>query len=823
MPLDAGITLGRYEICSLLGAGGMAEVYLASDTRLERKVALKILPAALAGDDQRMNRFVLEAKAASALNHPNIITIYEIGEHDNTHFIATEYIAGVTLSTLAGVEPLDVEMALEIAVQVAAALAAAHSANIVHRDVKPENVMIRPDGLVKLLDFGIAKLTEKQSGLAVDSEAATMIRVRTGPNMIIGTASYMSPEQARGQDVDERTDIFSFGVVLYEILAGRLPFEGENAVDMIASILKKEPAPLNLYRPRVPRALQQLIGKCLRKDPAGRYQTAQELLNALKEIKQDVEAQNKLEATAAAAQAASETETRLIEALPTEHAPHARATAGNKFKNRKLAIASVALILLAAIAGLGIWYFGGGSPGTGQIESIAVLPFVNESGSADVEYLSEGMTETLISSLSQLPRLNVKARSSVFRYKGKDVALKQIGRELSVQAILNGRVVQRGQDLILNVELVDARTENILWSANYKRMLTDLISLQSEIARDVSHKLQARLSGADERKVTKNYTASTEAYQLYLKGRFYWNRRTAENLKKAIEQFRAAAERDPNYAPAYVGLADCYVLLEEYAGTPSSETLPQAKAYAERALQIDESLAEAHASLGYINNQMWQWAEAEQEFKRAIELNPNYPTAHHWYCLYLRDVGRFDDSIAEIKRAQELDPLSIAINGNVAQAHLLQGDVNAAAEQSRKMIELNSDDSNGHYWLGRVYLKQGRNSDAIAELQKAVELDRASSLLRELGYACAVTGKRSEALAIIKELEQSYTLREAIGQDLATVYAGLGERDKAFAWLEKDFQVRSGQLAGISWYSPFETLRDDPRYADLMRRMNLRR
>lgn len=800
----------------------MAEVYLAYDTQLERKVALKILPGALADDGQRMSRFIREAKAASALNHPNIITIYEIGEHDNTHFIATEYIAGVTLRTLASVEPLDVEMALDIAIQVANALDAAHSAGIVHRDVKPENVMIRPDGLVKLLDFGIAKLTEKQSGTAVDSEAVTMLQVRTGAGMIIGTASYMSPEQARGQDVDARTDIFSFGVVLYEILSGRLPFEGDNAVDVIASILKKEAAPLRLYRPRVPHALQQLIEKCLLKDPAARYQTAQELLKELKELKHALESQDKPERTA---QAAGEKETQLIEAPPTTHAPQmpAPATGGNKIKRRKLAFASGALVLLLAFAGFGIWYFGGGSPGTEQIESIAVMPFVNESGNADAEYLSEGMTETLISSLSQLPRLSVKARSSVFRYKGKDIELKRVGRDLSVQAILNGRVAQRGQDLILHVELVDARTENVLWSANYKRALTDLISLQSEIARDVSHKLQARLSGADERRVTKNYTASTEAYQLYLKGRFYWNRRTAENLKKAIEEFRAAADRDPNYAPAYVGLADCYVLLEEYAGTPSSETLPQAKAYAERALQIDESLAEAHASLGYINNQSWQWAEAEREFRRAIELNPNYPTAHHWYCLYLRDVGRFDDSIAEIKRAQELDPLSVAISGNVALAHLLQGDAEAAVEQSRKMIELNPEDNSGHYWLGRAYLKQGRSGEAIAALQKAVELDRASSLLRDLGYAYAVAGRRNEAAAIVKELEEKHARREAIGQDLATVYAGLGERDKAFAWLEKDFQVRSGQLAGISWYSPFETLRDDPRYADLMRRMNLTR
>ncbi|NOT49278.1 MAG: tetratricopeptide repeat protein [Acidobacteria bacterium] len=459
---------------------------------------------------------------------------------------------------------------------------------------------------------------------------------------------------------------------------------------------------------------------------------------------------------------------------------------------------------------------------TKQIESIAVMPFVNESKNEEVEYLSDGMTETLIKSLSELPNLNVKPRSSVFRYKGKDTDLKTIGKELNVEAVLNGRVIQRGEQLTLSLELIDVQNDKVLWTESYQRKQSDLVSLQSEIAKDVSTKLKSKLSGAEEAKVTKTATTNPEAYQAYLKGRYYWNRRTAENIKKAIEQFKAATDRDPNYALAYTGLADCYVLLPEYAGIPTSEALPQAKAYAERAIAIDENLAEGHASLGGVNLKSWKWAEAEHEFKRAIELNPNYATSYHWYCVLLRSLGRFDEAAQMIGKAQELDPLSVVIGNNVVQTYRIRKDFTKMAETSLKLIELDPNYHVGYQFLGESYLKLGRETEAIANLQKSLEMsNRGIISLMFLGHGYAVTGKRSEANAIIKELEQRYDRKESSGVNIAAVYVGLGEKDKAFEWLEKDFQSRSGELAFIRWYMQFEPLRDDPRYKDLLKRMGL--
>jgi|CXWL01.1.fsa_nt_gi TolB-like protein/Flp pilus assembly protein TadD len=456
-----------------------------------------------------------------------------------------------------------------------------------------------------------------------------------------------------------------------------------------------------------------------------------------------------------------------------------------------------------------------------QIESIAVMPFVNESGNADVEYLSDGMTETLIKSLSELPNLNVKPRSSVFRYKGKDTDLKTIGKELNVEAILNGRVIQRGEQLTLSLELVDVLSDKVLWTEQYQRKRSDLVSLQSEIAKDVSTKLKLKLSGADEAKVTRTSTVNPEAYQAYLKGRYYWNRRTAETLKKAIEQFKAATDRDPNYALAYAGLADCYAVLNEYSGIPLSETLPQAKVYAERSIALDDQLAEPHATLGSIFEYLWQWTEAEREFKRAVELNPNYATAFHWYGNFLRDTGRFDEAFVMIKRANELDPLSSIISNNVSVMYGVYNDHNASVETALKLIELDPNFSNANQQLGLSYLKLGRNAEGIAELEKAVKLsDRAGTQLADLGYGYAVTGKRAEAIAIVKELEEKYSKREANAQNIASAYAGLSEKDKAFEWLEKGFQTK-GDLTYLKWAIPFESLRDDPRYAGLLKRMGL--
>jgi tetratricopeptide (TPR) repeat protein len=418
--------------------------------------------------------------------------------------------------------------------------------------------------------------------------------------------------------------------------------------------------------------------------------------------------------------------------------------------------------------------------------------------------------------------LDVKPRSSVFRYKGKDTDLQTIAKELNVEAILNGRVAQRGDQLTLSLELVDVQKNSVIWTEQYQRKQSDLVSLQSEIAKDVSTNLKAKLSGADETKVTKTATANPEAYQAYLKGRYYWNRRTAENLKKAIEQFKSATDRDPNYALAFVGLADCYAVLNEYAGTPTSETIPQSKVYAERALTIDGQLAEAHATLGIVNEYSWQWGEAEKEFKRAIELNPNYPTAYHWYSILLKNVGRNDEAAAMIKRAQELDPLSSIIGVNVSRMYGLQNNHDASIENSLKVIELDPNFAPAYEYLALSYLKRGRNAEAIAAAEKAVDLNnRAGITLGDLGNVYAVVGKRAEAIDKIKELEEKYTRKEAIGQYIAAVYVGLGDKDKAFEWLEKDFQARNGKLGEIRWQIQFEPLRDDPRFKDLIKRIGL--
>ena len=455
-------------------------------------------------------------------------------------------------------------------------------------------------------------------------------------------------------------------------------------------------------------------------------------------------------------------------------------------------------------------------------KSIAVLPFENATRNVDTEYLSDGISEALINSLSELQQLKVIARSTAFRYKGKQVDPQAVGRELKVRTVLMGVVRQLGDRLNVQVDLVDATTGAQLWGEEYERKLADVLAVKQALVREVTEKLRLKLTGEQQQRLTQRDTTNPEAYQFYLRGRYYWNKRTAENLKKAIDQFQQAADKDPNYALAYVGLADCYVLLEDYAGTPASETLPKAKAFAERALQLDSSLAEAHTSLAYAYRNLWQWEQAEEEFKWAIKLNPNYPTAHLWYSTYLLDLGRNDDAMAEIKRALAVDPLSLIIGTTLTYAYLVEGEVNSSIAQCKRVIDLDPNFPRAHEYLGLAYLRQGSHSEAIVELQKAVELSgRERRPLRDLGYGYAISGKRAEALTVLKELEGKYGKHEAIGQDLAAVYAGLEEKDQAFAWLEKDFQTRSGLLAWTRWTPAFESLRSDPRSADLLRRMGL--
>jgi serine/threonine protein kinase/Tfp pilus assembly protein PilF len=827
LPIASGTKLGRYEIRSKIGAGGMGEVYLAQDTKLDRKVALKILPAEVAAHPDRMKRFVQEAKTASALNHPNIITIYEIDDTGSGHFIATEFIDGKTLRQHLRNTPLKFGQVLDVAAQIASALSAAHTAGIVHRDIKPENIMLRTDGIVKVLDFGLAKLTERLSPDSVDMEAPTRPVVNTEPGRVMGTAIYMSPEQARGMEVDARTDIFSLGVVIYEMVAGRLPFEASNTNEILASILSdNEPLPLARYARELPPEFERIVSKALRKNRDERYQTIKDLLIDLKSLRQELEFERKV-ARSVAPNAKSAT----ITEAQTESRPAiesvTRPTIGESGRTSAINISKrgslIAVALLIVALGVGAYiYFIRVSQNNGPINSVAVLPFANTGNDPNAEYLSDGISEALINSLTELQQLRVVARTTAFRYKGKEVDPQTVGRELKVRAVLMGRVRQFGDSLNVQVDLVDTTTGAQLWGQEYERKASDLLSVKQTIAREVIDKLRLKLSGDEEQKLVRRDTKNAEAYQHYLRGRYFENKRTGDGLRKSIEEFQQAIDRDPDYALGYVGLTDSYLSLEQVAGMPTSETLPKARATADRALAIDDSLSEAHASSARIYEQLWRWSEAEEEYKRAISLNPNYPTAHQRFALYLRTRLRFDEAMSEVKRAQELDPLSPGISANAAFAYLLKNDLNAAIEQDKKIIELDPGFWIAHNDMGWAYLKQRRYEEATAEFQKAVDSSgRASVTLGNLGHCYGVTGRRTESLRLAKELEERYARSEAIGFFIATVYAGLGDKDQAFAWLEKDFQQRSGQLPFIVWWPNFDSLRSDSRYADLVRRMGL--
>ena len=582
-----GREISHYKIIKLLGAGGMGEVYLAEDTKLRRKIALKILPPQFETDTERKKRFEQEAFAVSALNHPNIITIYAIEELENINFIATEYIDGQTLREKIVENSLSHQEILEIALQIANALDSAHTVGIVHRDIKPANIMIRRDGIVKILDFGLAKLTAQTP----DPESFET-REQAAPKRVMGTANYMSPEQVKGKKLDRRTDIFSFGVVFYEMLAGKLPFEGETSLEITGAILHKEAELLENYG--IPAELAKIAAKCLVKNRDERYQTIKDLLIDLKSAKSNTE-DKKLRQTIDSKD----------ENLPN---PHSKTSNGfgqitgeivsKKLKTNKL-LKIVSAILLVLCAGFfGYRYF----TTEKQIKSVAVMPFINESGNRDVEYLSDGMTENLISSLSNIPQLAIKARSTVFTYKGKELSAKQIGAELKVDAVLFGRLVQRGEILKVNLELIDTATQNVLWSENYERKMNRLVSLESEIAGNVSQNLRLKLTKAEQAQVTKIYTTNSEAQQIYLKGRFHWNKRNLKDFEKSIEYFKQAIEKDPGYALAYAGLADTYALMPLYGNFRPNEYIPQAKQSALKAIELDANLAEPHASLGYIVN-----------------------------------------------------------------------------------------------------------------------------------------------------------------------------------------------------------------------------
>ena len=831
MTLTKGTRLGSYEILSPLGAGGMGEVYLAEDTRLDRKIALKLLPTEFTKDENRVRRFIQEAKAASALNHPNIITIHEIGDLNGTQFIATEFIDGETLRHWMTSEPTNISGAIEVAIQIASALAAAHAAGIVHRDIKPENVMVRSDGLVKVLDFGLAKLTAKTS--AVDTSAPTSLNINTDQGMVMGTAQYMSPEQARGLELDARTDIFSFGIVFYEIVAGRPPFSGPSPGDVMASILTQEPQPLCRVAPEAPQELERIVSKALEKDREERYQVIKELLLDLKKLKRRLEFEAERARTAEplsnnresvstggaiSASTAGElaVESREVGALRTNSSAEYLISELKRYKWVALLVTGVVAIAIAAIA-----YF---SASNRTIESVAVLPFVNAGADPDTEYLSDGITESLINSLSQLPKLTVMSRDSVFRYKGQGTSAQAAGRELKVQAVLAGRVTQRGDTLAISAELVEVGSNRQLWGEQYTRKLKDVLAVQEEISREISNKLQFRLTGEEQKRLTKHYTDNTEAYRLYLKGRYHSSKLTEEGLKKSVEYFQQAIDLDPGYAQAYAELAESYLDLGGVLGFFSPrEFYPKAKAAALKALEIDETLAEAHSSLASIKQYFdWDPAGAEKEVKRALQLNPNYAQAHHTYGTVLQSVERFDEAIAERKRAAELDPLSPAAIADVGYPYYYARRYDQAIEHYRRALELDPNFFWSYLWIGQAMVQQGRYEEAIAEINRALTLSADNTrVVATLGHAYGVAGRRGEAQQVINRLLERSKHSYVAPYYIALVYTGLGEKDEAFDWLEKAYEERESYFNLFKVEPVFDSLRSDPRFLGLLKRIGL--
>ncbi|MGH9966475.1 MAG: protein kinase domain-containing protein [Pyrinomonadaceae bacterium] len=820
--------ISHYRILKKLGEGGMGEVYLAEDLNLGRQVAVKVLTHALTDNAEHLLRFEREARAASALNHPNIFTVYEIGEADGAHFIATEFIEGESLRERMNRDAMKLAEVLDIGIQIASALTAAHEARIVHRDIKPENIMVREDHLVKVLDFGLAKLIQQEAH-ELDSEGITKALLKTTPGVVMGTAEYMSPEQARGRNVDERTDIWSLGVVLYRMVTGNTPFNGDTMSDVIASILKTDPPPLVNEAEPVPRQLEQIISKALRKSRKDRYQHIKDLLSDLKDCKQELEFSSRLGASVPREQrswqsvGSAEVETSVVTDV---HTTSRAEYIVNKIKRHKLgvAVALVVFIGLVTIGALAYLRHFATADQTG-IDSLAVLPFVNDTGDSEMEYVSDGLSESLINNLSQLPGLKVIARSSAFRYKGKNANPEEVAQALGVKSILTGRVLQHGENLQISVELMDARDKTHMWGGQYNRSGRDLMAMQQDIAQEISRTLRLKLSSSDQSRVRNLHTSDAEAYELYLKGRFYWNKRTGESLKKSVDYFNQAIQKDPTYALAYVGLADAYIVIPYFSVDSPQESYPKAKAAAKRALEIDDALAEAHTAMAaLLMNYDWNLPESNKEFERAIELNSNYATAHHWYAREnLTIMGRFDRALSEMHRAQELDPLSLIINANLGKAYFNARRYDEAIQQLRKTIEIDQTFFVAHHYLGSAYAMKGDYSEALGEYHKAHQLNEYDPHVVALtGRLYAVTGKRAEALATIAQLKSMATQRYVPDYSIALVYAALGEKDRAFELLEKSYRDHTVDMLTLHYDPLMDNLRSDPRCADLLRRVGLK-
>jgi serine/threonine-protein kinase len=846
-PIDKDSLLGRYKIVSPLGAGGMGEVYLARDERLERHVAIKVLSGEFTQSADRLRRFEQEARAAAKLNHPAIAHVYEVGEADGLHFIVMEYVEGQTLNAAIHQARIKLPRLLKYLCEVAEGLSKAHAAGVVHRDLKPDNVMIARDGYAKILDFGLAKLIEPQNALVAgadeSSEAATaFLEEHSTPGIVMGTVGYMSPEQAQGKvrEIDHRTDIFSFGCLLYEAATGRRPFEGDTLIKSLHKLVYEPAPPITEFNPTASPELQRIIRRCLAKDPEERYQSIKDVAIELRELQRDLEGVEGLERTVSpgssrqtvvddeSALSSRERAARTDEVVGAGTASNVgRQTVLSAHFHRRIAVTAVLAFVAVASAALGIYFYR--AQGGETIDSVAVLPLINATGDPDADWLADGLTESVIYKLSQMPNLKVIARSTVFRYKGRDVDAAQAARELGVRAILTGRVTRHDDDLSVSAELIDTREGKLIWGERYERKLSDANAVQQEIVRAVSDRLRPKMTGDERGQIAKSGTTNTEAYQLYLKGRFYWNKRTEDDLKKSIDFFQQAVALDPNYALAYAGLADAYQTLPSYSDLPPEETYLKSKAAAQKAIELDPTLAEPHAALGGdLSENDWNFTSAERELKRAIDLNPNYATGHQWYAEFLSMMGRSDEAIAEARRAQELDPQSPIINTMVGEMYREARRYDEAVAQFRKTLEIDPNFAQTHSLLGNTYGECGKYEEMIEELRKAAILFGAPPDKVEKRAADNLAAYRSGGERGYWQSELEMTLRESRAKGtepppdyLAAIYAHLGDKDRAFAEMEKAYSKHMREMNYLKIQPAWDSLRSDPRFADLMRRVGL--
>jgi serine/threonine protein kinase/tetratricopeptide (TPR) repeat protein len=763
--LAVGMRLGRYEIVAPLGAGGMGEVYRARDARLGREVAIKVLPDRFAEDPARLTRFEREARAVAALSHPNIVAIHDYATEQGISFAVIELLEGETLRCRIARAPLEWRAALEAGTAIADGLAAAHAKGIVHRDLKPDNLFLTADGRVKILDFGLARVEIKPSE---DLETRTDAPAQTEPGVVMGTVGYMSPEQLRGHTVDARSDIFSLGCVLYEMVAGRRPFQRKTAADTSAAILHDAPHDFAALGIKVPADVERVIRHCLEKDRARRFPSARELAAALRAL---------LSGSPPPAP------------LPTT-APHTRP---RQRRSRK------------------------------AVDSVAVLPLVNASEDPELEYLSDGITESIISTLSQFPKLRVMARSTVFRLKARDADACALGRDLNVRAVLTGRMLQRGDQLVIRAELVDTADGAQLWSEQYNRPLTELLAVEDEIARSIVAGLRQRLTETQRRRLDKRTTINPEAYHLYLRGRYYWNKRTGEGMKRSIELFQQAIDLDPTYALAYAGMADTYLNLGGWGQLAPHDAYPRAKAAAARALEIDDSLAEAHIALAMATKEYdWDFPRAEKAYRRALELNPNYAVAHMWYGECVAAVGRHPEAIAEFQRALKLDPLSLIINATLGRhGYFFARQYDQAIEQCQKTMDMDPHFWVAHHFLGGVYAAMGRLQEALAAFTRARQLEPSLETISGLGLTYGRLGQRDNALTALAELHNLAKTGYVSPINFALVHMGLGAKDEAFGWLKKALEHHSQWLSEIGVDPLFDSLRSDPRFTALLRDIGL--